>query len=110
MYRNLNKSKFLAALSTEHTLDSFKFSKNKENTSLRTTSHKKHKSLDQSKEESANSLPHLKEKQVSKFQFKIKFTKNNQLDMNKKKIIKGRLMKLINNSSLEHHFEEEVKI
>lgn len=109
MYRNLNKSKYLAALSTENTFDSFRHNRTKLNTSQRTTSQgKKTVSEENSKEESLPLLPMKEKQQSTKFQFKLKFTKNNNGDLIKKKIIKGRLMKLINTSSLEHHIEEEV--
>lgn len=114
MYRNQNKSKLVSNFSSEHTTDTFKFNKSKYNTSLQTTSsHRNKKSIDESKEESDHSLPPIiereKEKVPSKFKFKIKFIKNtNNNDIIRKKVIKGKLMKLINNSFLELDTEEEV--
>ena len=107
MYRNFNKSKLIANLSTEYTIDSLKFTKNKHNTSHQTANNNQ-KSIDESKEDSVSYMRTTKDKQSSKYQFKLKFTKNNNNDLIKKKIIKGKLMKLINNASLEQPLEEEV--
>ena len=115
MYRNLNKSKLLLALSTtDNTFDTNKQTKIKLNTSNQTINKKaQQRSFEESKDESQISLPILtgreKEKTSSNNQFKLKFSKHNNNDLIQKKIIKGKLMKLINNSSLEPHFEEEVK-
>lgn len=109
MYRNINKTKLYAALSTENTLDSCRIKKGNLNNSKQNTSKSYSNSIELIKEK-INSFPLIKEKEKSspKFQFKLKFTKNNNNDFIRKKILKGKLIKLINNSQLEPNTDEEV--
>ena len=105
MYRNLYKSKLLASISTDNTIDLLKI-KGRLESSKENTSSTNINLIDQCQEEII-SLPLIKEN-LSQKSFKLKFTKNNNKELIRKKILKGKLIKLINNSLFEEMNVEEV--
>jgi len=105
MYRNLYKSKLLASISTDNTIDLLKI-KGRLESSKENTSSTNINLIDQC-QEAIISLPLIKENQSPK-SFKLKFTKNNNKELIRKKILKGKLIKLINNSLFEEMNVEEV--
>jgi len=114
MYRNTNKSKLFGNLSTEHTLDSFHYNKTKNNSSIHTiNTDRNNKTNDLSKANQLFQLPPIsdkdREKSNPKLLIKINLLKNsNQTDAIRKKVIKGKLMKLVRNSIFDVYHEEEV--
>jgi hypothetical protein len=114
MYRNSHKSKLLGNLSTEHTHDSFQFNKTKNNSSVYTTATLNHNFLEFSKEKTNVPLPSItdRDKEIlnPKLVIKMNLLKStNNNDIIRKKIIKGKLMKLVKNSIFDNYIEEEVQ-
>jgi len=115
MYRNSHKSKLLGNLSTEPTLDSFQFKKTKNNLSINSTATLNHKFLEFSKENTHVPLPSItdrdKEKPNPKLILKMNLLKStNNNDIIRKKIIKGKLIKLVKNSIFDNYTEDEVEV
>lgn len=116
MYRNTNKSKLIGNLSTEHTLDSFHFYKTKNNSSIHTLNTERNNKInDISKGNNVFQLPPIsdkdREKSNPKLLLKLNLLKScNQTDVIRKKVIKGRLMKLVRNSIFDVYNEEEVSV
>ncbi len=114
MYRNSNKFKLFGNLSSEPTIDSFQLYKTKNNSSIQTTATQHHKYLDLSKESPHVPLPSIterdKEKPNTKLILKMNLLKSTNNDIIRKKIIKGKLMKLVKNSIFDNYTEEEVQV